>query len=208
MIDDESGSVSDVASVFPLSRTSRSWWRPTGPTGRASCSTSLRSTSTLRPDWHLHCIRLPDRLSTPPVRCWTLGPIPFQSSCFLLQNVQPQCGHVAHFYCYRRKVAKLKTWGERKVHFGWIWNALEPLHFNGPSKLLNAHVQLFSVFFFFNSSFTRCWISNFAVFDETDNIKGIVTTQRLQCISDSLLCVFFFLPKAKQSKHLLVPKKK
>lgn len=37
----------------PLSaphRTSRSWWRLTGQTGRASCSTSLRSTSTLRPE--------------------------------------------------------------------------------------------------------------------------------------------------------------
>lgn len=31
-------------------RTWRSWWGPTGRTGRASCSTSLRSTSTLRPD--------------------------------------------------------------------------------------------------------------------------------------------------------------
>lgn len=42
-----------LAPWIPLSdphRTSRSWWRRTGLTGRASCCTSLRYISTLRPD--------------------------------------------------------------------------------------------------------------------------------------------------------------
>lgn len=39
-----------VPLLYVPHRTSRSWWGPTGRTGRASCSTSPRSTNTLRPE--------------------------------------------------------------------------------------------------------------------------------------------------------------